>query len=285
MLDAHPDDAAPPWGCVGSVDVCTSGTGDKRRTRSTIRGVTNWKQASVDNSDLDPLMSALMSLTGALLGGKRLTQPLQPIVRLATQLIDGCSGASISLLVEGKPTSVAVTDRVTLEVDLVQYDNSEGPCLLALGGDVIRVAFVPTDERFPHFAIGATDRRVLSTLSIPIRSNETMVAGTLNLYSNRQDGFGIDAETTALVLSAEAGVIITTSDVYNNAVSTAAELQQRHDDDAAITVAQGILMALQECSATQAMNLIRYASDTNAETLVEVARRIVDAVRQPDICN
>ena len=77
--------------------------------------------------DVDPLTGALMSLTNSLRGRNGVKHPLQPIVRLDTQLIDGCSGESIALLVEGEPTSVAVTDRVTLEVDLVQYDNNEGP--------------------------------------------------------------------------------------------------------------------------------------------------------------
>ncbi len=142
---------------------------------------------------------------------------------------------------------------------------------------MIRIAFVPTDERFPHFAIGAADRRVLSTLSIPIRLDAAHVIGTLNLYSNRQNGFAPGDETTAHVLAAEAGVIITASDIYTDAIRTVATMQERHDEQATVNVARGILIGLEDCSAVQAMNLIRYASDSNADTLVQVATRIIDA--------
>ena len=60
-----------------------------------------------------------------------------------------------------------MTDRVALQMDLVQYDNNEGPCITALTGETIRIGFAPTDQRFPHFAVGAADRRVLSVLSTP----------------------------------------------------------------------------------------------------------------------
>jgi len=53
-----------------------------------------------------------------------------------------------------KPSSVAITDHVALELDLAQYTNDDGPSITALAGSTIRVGCLPDDERFPHFAIG-----------------------------------------------------------------------------------------------------------------------------------
>ena len=100
------------------------------------------------------LTAALDELASALLTESSLTADLKRLTELACQLVSDCSGGSVSMLIDGSPTTVAVSDRVALQLDLVQYDNGEGPCVTALGGETVRIAFVPSDQRFPHFAIG-----------------------------------------------------------------------------------------------------------------------------------
>ena len=136
-------------------------------------------------------------------------------MNLATRLVESCSGASISAIIDGEASSAAVSDRVTLQVDSVQYDNSEGPSLMALGGDVIRVGFVPIDERFPHFVIGAADRRVLSVLATPI-IDHGIVPGTLNMYSQQRDGFDGPDERVAAILTAECAAAMVKSVLMSN---------------------------------------------------------------------
>src|SRR4051812_46995549 len=118
--------------------------------------------------DQDPRLAAVLTdLAIAIFTDQSLKADLERLTRVACRLVPNCSGASVSMLVEGSPTTVAMTDRVTLELDLVQYDGGEGPCLSALGGEAIRVGFIPEDERFPHFAVGASDRRGVSAVSTP----------------------------------------------------------------------------------------------------------------------
>ena len=127
-----------------------------------------------------------------------------------------------------RAATVATTDLVTFELDLIQYDNSEGPCLTALGGPIVRIGYIPVDERFPHFAIGAADRRVLSSLSIPIQ-HEDLVVGSLNLYSHQTNGFDEHAEDAAVVFAAEAALAIVNSTVFHQAHKIRADLQEAHD--------------------------------------------------------
>ena len=227
--------------------------------------------------DYDRLSRILASLAETLFNQQTLKADLGRHVRLACAVVPRCSGASVALLVDGEPTTVAVTDRVTLELDVVQYDNSQGPCLAALGGDPIRIGFVAHDERFPHFAVGAADRRVLSVLSTAIRYNGTIV-GTLNLYSHERDAFDSTAEQMALVFAAEAAAALAKSDLYQHARSLRQRLQEEHDTSAEVPLAEDARMAMQACTADQALALLRHA-DT-ATPLVDVARRCLAGAQE-----
>ena len=52
---------------------------------------------------------------------------LESVVTIARRTIPNCDVASISLIVEGEPTTSAVSDRLALEIDLVQYQTGDGP--------------------------------------------------------------------------------------------------------------------------------------------------------------
>src|SRR3954468_23772403 len=124
-----------------------------------------------------------MELSEILLRERALGTNLARIAQTATETIPGCDGASIALSLQGRPATAAISTRVALEVDMVQYDTGEGPCLTAFGSSrSVRIDAVDISEDFPHFAVGAHAIGVQSVLSVPaIRGDD--VVGTLNLYS------------------------------------------------------------------------------------------------------
>jgi GAF domain-containing protein len=232
------------------------------------------------DDETERLGAALSQLAAALLQDGELTDDLERLARLAAQLIEHSSGVSIAMLVEGEPQTEAVTDQVALELDLVQYETGDGPCLLALGGSVVRVGYVPTDERFPHFAVGAADRRVLSVLSIPILDHGE-VLGTMNLYARERDAFDDHDNDVGRIIAAEVAAAILTSSVRAAAAATRDELQQHHDESVVVSRAMGALMALQQCTAEQALLLITSAAETNGERLITTAERILASMGSP----
>ena len=129
--------------------------------------------------------------------GRRVAERHEPESRPRTTVsYDGSSHRALLrgerlMLIEGEPTTVAATDRLTLQRDLIQYDGGDGPCVKALGGEMIRIGFLEADQRFPHFAAGAADRRVNSVLSTPA-IDHGQVVGSLDVYSHH-----VDASTTA----------------------------------------------------------------------------------------
>jgi GAF domain-containing protein len=250
------------------------------------------REASLSNGHQEPgrlvnpfdhrqLTEALAELAGVLFTQRSLKEDLVRLIRLACTTIPACSGASVSMLIEGQPSTSAATDRVAFELDLVQYDHDEGPCVAALGGQIIRVGFVANDDRWPHFAVGAADRRVQSVLSVPVHDGDAVVA-SLNVYSREPDAFDEAAENLGRVFAAEIAAALVKSTLYSEARSTADRLQEQHQEASQVAMAQGVLMALHEVSADQAIALIRGAADANSERLIEAARRILDAARSDE---
>jgi GAF domain-containing protein len=228
------------------------------------------------------LQAALAELALEVFTSRTLSDNLERLVGVSCRLIPTCSAGSIAILVDGQPTTTAVSDHLAFELDLVQYDAGEGPCLTALGGQTVRFAVLDESERFPHFAIGAADRRIRSVLSTPIRHDDDII-GTLNLYSRQPDAFDEQAQRVADVTAAEAGTAIVTSRIYDQARQRRDELQAIHDEEAQISQAQGALMAVQRCSAEQALGLLANAADATGDDLIAVARRILDEVRRQPI--
>jgi len=226
------------------------------------------------------LQAALAELALAVFTGHSLKQDLQRLIRVACRLLPGEVSGSIALLADGRPSTTAVSDHVALELDMVQYETGEGPCLTALGGATVRIGILADDEQFPHFAVGAADRRIRSVLSVPIRDNGD-VLGTLNLYSRQPDGFDDHARHVAEIIAAEAATAIATSAVYDEARRVRDELQSTHDEQTQISQAEGALMAIQSCTAEQAANLLAGAAAATGDTLVEVAQRILTEVTRP----
>jgi len=231
----------------------------------------------MDRSDAQ-LTNKLTMLALAVLTEWSLADDLQRLSELVTRHLVRSSGASVALLIDGKPSTVAATDHVALELDLVQYNTDEGPCLAALAGRSIRVAFLPEDERFPHFAIGAADQRIKSVLSTPIVYNDETV-GTLNVYSRHAKAFDDSDHDTAQLVAAEAAIAIARSQLLTTATALREQLQADYDENVLISSAQGVVMALQECSADQAMRLLQNASNSNDEPLIVVASRILDSAQ------
>jgi GAF domain-containing protein len=229
----------------------------------------------------DDLAMTLTDLAIAVLREKSLSDDLARLTRLTVSLIRSSTAVSVAMLIDGKPTTTAVSDHVALELDLVQYEEDEGPCIAALAGSPIRVGFLQADERFPHFAVGAADQRINSVLSIPIRY-EGEVIGTMNIYSRAEDAFGEEDTRMAEVVATAAANAIAKTELLTKARTIREQLQANVDEATLVAQAQGVLMAIQQCSAQQAEALIRNAADTNTESLIDAATRIIAVASSTD---
>jgi len=222
----------------------------------------------------EEVISALEQLAAVLQSQRTLGAALAGIAEAAVVSVPGCDAASVALSIEGRSATAAATARVALELDLVQYDNDDGPCLRSYRNiETVRLDIVEAGDAFPHFARAATSRGVLGVLSLPATWGTEVVA-TLNLYS-RQGPFDETAVSMGSVLAAQVAIAVSRSPEYAAARATAEQAQRDVDDRADLDVAKGLLMATQGCSAEQAEGLLREAAGHETQTILDIAHRII----------
>jgi hypothetical protein len=223
----------------------------------------------------EDVVGALERLAEVLQTQRTLGAALAGIAEAAVVSVPGCDAASVALSIEGRPATAAVTARVALELDLVQYDADDGPCLKSFRDiEALRFDLVEPGDAFPHFAVAARARGVKGVLSVPAIWGSEAVA-TLNLYS-RSGPFDQTAVSTATVLAAQVAIVVSRSPEYSTARATVEQAQRDLDDQSHVDVATGLLMATQGCTAEQAEGLLRQAAADEEQTILRIAHRIID---------
>jgi GAF domain-containing protein len=225
-------------------------------------------------SSEDALTQALGKLAEVLQSQNSLASALANIAEAATESAPRCDAASIALSINGRPATATTTARVALELDLVQYDLHDGPCLTTFRTmHSLRIDLVEPFADFPHFAVAARKLGVTSVLSTPALWGGEMVA-TLNLYS-RTGPFDESAATVAAILATQVTMAVSRSPDFAAARDVVEEAQREADDRAGISIATGMLMANEECTAEQAAGLLRQAATEDEQTIVQIAQRII----------
>lgn len=218
----------------------------------------------------------LSRVTKLLKTQRTLPAKLEAVVAIVKRTVPTCDSAGIVLLIDGEPTSVAVTDRLTVEIDLVQYETGEGPCLAALtDGGVVRIDILERDSRFTRFAPGALDRGLHSVLSIPLVVNGKSV-GALNMYSVSDNAFDDSAQAAVGPLADYAAEAITTSPLYAYSLDMIDGLVEDLESRAVIEQATGVLMATENTTTTGALDRLRTLALGSGESLRTVAQWVIE---------
>src|SRR3954466_16407679 len=117
---------------------------------------------------LEDVVSSLQRLADVLQTERTLGVALASIAEAATRSVPGCDAATIALSIGGQPATAAMTGTVALELDMVQYDHDDGPCLTSFRtASALRLDLYEQHETFPHVAIAAERVGVRAVLSVP----------------------------------------------------------------------------------------------------------------------
>jgi GAF domain-containing protein len=220
------------------------------------------------------VVGTLRQLAEVLQSQRTLGAALASIAETATLSVPRCDAASIAISLEGRPSTAAISARVALELDMVQYDTDDGPCLTSFRTmSTVRVDLVEGDSSFPHFAPAARRKGVRGVLSVPATWGGEVVA-TLNLYS-RTGPFDESAVAVASVLAAQVAIAVSRSPEFAAARNVVEEAQRNVDDHSDVNLATGLLMVNEGCTAEQAEALLRHASAQDERTILEIAHRII----------
>jgi|SRR4051794_30726514 len=224
------------------------------------------------------LVEAFAELSQALFAGGDADALLEHLVEQATVVVEGCEGASVSILGSGGRIHTPVaTDPLVIEVDELQYDTGEGPCVEATKANAPAVygADVAHDGRWPAFGPRAAARGIGSLVSYELAAEDTV--GALNLYSRRTDGFDEADRETAYLLALFASVVLASTQARMQATQLREALESRD----VIGQAKGILMERERVTAAEAFDMLRRASQHLNRKLRDLADEIAATGEEP----
>ena len=223
----------------------------------------------------DDLVNSLQQLADVLQTQRTLGVALANIAEAATVSVPGWGAATIAISIGGRPATAAMTGTVALELDLVQYDTDDGPCLTSFRtASTIRLDLYEQGETFPHIAIAAQRVGIRGVLSVPGTWGGETIA-TINLYS-RTGPFDESAETVAAVLAAQVAIAVSRSPEFAAAPAVVEEAQRHTDDRSQVSFATGLLIGSQDCTREQAEGLLRQAAAQDEQTILQIAQRIIE---------
>jgi transcriptional regulator with GAF, ATPase, and Fis domain len=216
------------------------------------------------------LASALAEIAREINAPTDLETTLQTIVRSAARSLPGIDHVGITITHRrGRMQTMAATDPFVRDLDDLQYQLGEGPCIRAIEmcGDIV-IERAEHETRWPRFMAVAIERGLRSQMGIALFVEKETLGG-LNMYSTSSDT--LDPET---VLMAE--LFATHAALAMGHARREEQLKRAIDTRQVIGQATGIIMERYRLSGSRAFDyLIRVSSHSNLK-LRDVAQEVVD---------
>lgn len=235
---------------------------------------------AIDADSLTELSRNVAETAQILFTAGNVTETLASVVDVAVATIDGCDFAGVFLLDGNIVTTPAHTDPVVIEVDTLQHQSGEGPCLDAIA---IRTVFyaedLSTDLRWPAFAPLAAAAGIRSALALPLSAGAQL--GAVNLYARFPIAFGVMDRAKAAILVSLASLALSAANTHEDEARRILSFQTALSGREIIGEALGILMEREKISADQAFDILRRASQHLNIKLREVAQNLVDTGEDP----
>jgi hypothetical protein len=187
------------------------------------------------------------------------------------------SGAAVSTLGDllGSET-LSASDEVAARLDELQFDLGEGPCwdALNLARPVLEPDLRRADVRWPAFSAAIVDQHVSSLFAFPLLVGPLRI-GAVDLYSAEAVEFSTASARQASVLADAVGRLIlrlALEEVGGESERTGNAFSRR-----LVHQATGMVIAQLRISAADAQLIIQGHAFATGSSMMEVARRIVDA--------
>jgi GAF domain-containing protein len=179
------------------------------------------------------------------------------------------------LVRRGRIRTEAGTDDKVADIDQLQYEAGDGPCLTSLHEELtVRADDLREEERWPRFARAAADAGVRSMLSLQLFVQDNNI-GALNLYAAEPNAFAPEDEKVGLMLASHAAVALVDARKIDN-------LQIALESRDIIGQAKGILMERYKVDANRAFGMLVAVSQRRQRKLNEVAEYLASTGALPD---
>jgi GAF domain-containing protein len=194
---------------------------------------------------------------------------LRSIVDAAITLVPGARWAGISLIQRQKVIPEAPSDDLVADLDQLQTDLGEGPCLSALRDHhTVHIDDMAAETRWPRFVRAATDRGIRSLLAFQLFVREENL-GALNLYSDGVAAFTDESVIIGELLAQHAAVAMV-------GAAAKTQFQSALAGRDVIGQAKGILMHRDRLTGFEAFQLLVRTSQRANIKVADIARWLVD---------
>ena len=198
------------------------------------------------------------------------------IVRRAVDLLPGVDHCSLT--VRGRRhtlRTLASTSELATQLDRLQYELGEGPCLDSADGvEWSRSGDLRNDQRWPHWGPPAADAGAGSILCVRLMSQDQPM-GAINMYSSTSGMFSDPDDVEVAILYGALAANALAAARLVSGLETA--IGSRHN----IGMAQGMLMERFGLSEDQSFALLQRLSSELNRKLRDVARDIVSTREMP----
>lgn len=213
----------------------------------------------------DALVGAARTINAA----RTLEDTLDAIVHAARASIPTFDEVGVSIVhAQGRVETQAATGPLVWELDSIQYDLEEGPCLEALRAEpVVLAEDLPRDRRWPRYVPKAAAAGVRAQLGLRLYLEDRTLGG-LNLYSTSRDRLDRDALLIAELFAAHAALAL-------GRVRREGQLHDALGTRSLIGTAVGLVMARYRLTEERAFAFLVRASSTSNIKLRDIAAEIV----------
>ena len=220
---------------------------------------------------------AITELQQVILDTESVGEFLAEMARQAAGLVpDGLScGMTVQERGRRRPVTVACNDEAAQRADEAQYAVDDGPCLRSMRrNETIRIDDMAGETRWPHFAAEARRLGIGSCLALPLRVRGESL-GALNLYGHSVRAFSDAVLRQASLFAEQASVSLALCLRLSSYVTLNEQLRASLESRAIIDQALGVLMSRERIDATQALSLLRSASQRGNVKLRDIAAVII----------
>jgi GAF domain-containing protein len=225
--------------------------------------------------DHERLARLLRDFARTLVSSYQVTDILYALCDSVVELLP-VSGAGVMLEDAEVLRFVAASDEVVREIETLQIELGEGPCLRAFTtGDQVVVPDLRTDDSFPRFAPRALAAGMRGVYSFPMHVQHARV-GALNFYSHDATRFD-DADLEAgQVLADVATSYIVNARTLERSTKLSEQLRGALESRVLIEQAKGKLSAQLGLDVEEAFAVMRQHARLNGLKLRQVATDLVE---------
>ena len=155
------------------------------------------------------IAAALLAASREITRPRDLQTTLDTIVTTAAHSLPGIDHVGITIAgSDGSMKTRASSDPFVIELDVLQYELGEGPCVHAMKVDAVTtVDWAARDRRWPRFMPAAVAKGLRSQMGMRLY-NEQDTLGGLNMYSTSSDTIDPDAIHMAELFAAHASLVL-----------------------------------------------------------------------------